>query len=504
MRFDDRLQTMIDAPVADSRDRAVRWRQLVDLLSRSDPRVVSEAAARAIEIVRRDAPAVDEAVRGATLRAIAGRALPDELLRVLAGQPLPIAAPLFAGMTLGAAQAADVLAEASDELRALVRIKTSPPSDSSEPAPRLIAPDSQAPVPGARAERSERVRHDHAPAPRPAAGGARLFEWESDPSGQIAWVEGAPRGALVGRPLGGDGVGLIERPAAARLDQRHPFVDVPLAVEGMLEGEWSGTGVPAFDPATGRFLGYRGLARRIDGAVPGTAVEREPDLDALRELVHEIKTPLNAIIGFAEIIDGQYLGPAHARYRERAASIVGQARQLLEAVEDLDFAAKLRAERARGQSVGPASALSQLFPPIAAELEACLGVNGGVLEVHVDDERHRCALSAELVARLLRRLLMSLCTLVGKGEVFRLAVTRRGAMCVLTIARPHALAGLDETRLVDPSFCPMSGDGGGGQAENGVGLGFALRLVRGLARVAGGALLIEEQRITLEFPAAEG
>jgi signal transduction histidine kinase len=304
--------------------------------------------------------------------------------------------------------------------------------------------------------------------------------------------------------LGGDGVGLLERPAAARLGQRHPFVDVPLAVGGVLEGEWSGTGVPAFDPATGRFLGYRGLARRIDGTAPGAGVERAPDLDARREQVPEFKTPHNAIIGFAEIIDGQYLGPAHARYRERAASIVGQARQLLDAVEDLDFAAILRAERAGGKPPGAGSALSQLFPPIAADLKQCLGADGGVLEFDVDDERHRCALSADLVERLLRRLLLSLCTVVGRGEIFRIAVTRCGAMCVLTIARPHALAGLSEAQLVDPSFSPSPGTGGAGGGDTGVGLGFALRLVRGLARVAGGALLIEEQRITLELPAAEG
>ena len=65
------------------------------------------------------------------------------------------------------------------------------------------------------------------------------------------------------------------------------------------------------------------------------------DPDSLRELVHEIKTPLNAIIGFAEIIEGQYLGPADHRYRERAGEIVAQARLLLSAIDDLDFAAKI-------------------------------------------------------------------------------------------------------------------------------------------------------------------
>ena len=71
------------------------------------------------------------------------------------------------------------------------------------------------------------------------------------------------------------------------------------------------------------------------------------DPDSLRELVHEIKTPLNAIIGFAEIIEGQYLGPADRGYRDRAAEIVRQARLLLAAIDDLDFAAKVHSTLGR-------------------------------------------------------------------------------------------------------------------------------------------------------------
>ena len=36
LHFDDRLKTLLAAPVADPRDRAVRWRQLVDLLARRE------------------------------------------------------------------------------------------------------------------------------------------------------------------------------------------------------------------------------------------------------------------------------------------------------------------------------------------------------------------------------------------------------------------------------------------------------------------------------------
>jgi hypothetical protein len=507
LRFDDRLQTMLNAPVADSRDRAVRWRQLVDLLSRLEPGAMSEAAMQALEMVRRDAFAIDEAVRAATVRAIAGRPLSRDLLRVLAVQPVRVSAPLFAGLTLSAGEAADVLADADAEVRALVMVEAEETVESAlpepKPEPELSVQEAEAPSISDMVERIEKLQQSRHPAspltPRRASaattGEGRLFEWESDASGHIAWVEGAPRGALVGRPLGGEGVGLLERQASARLGQRHPFVDVPVVVGETLAGTWTATGVPAFDPGTGRFLGYRGLARRTDGATSALQSGRETDLDALRELVHEIKTPLNAIIGFAEIIDGQYLGPAHRNYRERAAVIVGQARQLLDAVEDLDFAAKLRAARASGERGG--ARLAELFTPIAAELDQCLALNGGILEVDVDDDRHRCALSPELAGRLLKRLLLSLCRTVGSGEVFRVAVSRRGAMCLLTIARPHMLAGVAEGVLVDPAYDPVETD------QQKVGLGFALRLVRGLARVAGGSLLIDEQRITLELPALE-
>ena len=499
---------MLDAPVADSRDRAVRWRQLVDLLSRSGGPSVSEQQRQALELVGRDAFAVEEEVRAATVRAIAGRTIGADLLKILAAQPVRVAAPIFAGLTLGAAEAEDILADASLELRSLVsviRAEAEPPA----PAPSLPT----VPSIGEMVDRIERLQRERtsfhpsepALAPRADPGPAveaRLFEWESDATGHIAWVEGAPRGALVGRPLGGDGVGLLERHAVARLAQRHPFVDVPLAVDEVLPGAWSGTGVPAFDPATGRFLGYRGVARRTDGSPRQTPAPREPDLDALRELVHEIKTPLNAIIGFAEIIDGQYLGPAHRLYRERAAGIVHQARQLLEAVEDLDLAAKLRAERAT-KPVRQGSSLAELMAPISAELEICLAAGGGTLEVEVDDKRNRCILSSDLVIRLVRRLLLSLCRSVGAGEIFRIAVSRQGALCQMTVARPRILAGLSEAQLVDPAFNPAGLAEHGDGEDFAIGLGFAMRLVRGLAKVAGGGLRIDEHRITLELPAAD-
>ncbi|MBA3730007.1 MAG: hypothetical protein H0W92_04290 [Sphingomonas sp.] len=108
-------------------------------------------------------------------------------------------------------------------------------------------------------------------------------------------------------------------------------------------------------------------------------------------------------------------------------------------------------------------------------------------------------MSPELAERLLRRLLLSLCKVVSRGEALRIGATRRGSTCLLTIARPRLLDGYNEAQLIDPAFDPSGGD-----AAQSVGLGFALRLVRGLARVGGGSLIFDAHRITLELPALEG
>ena len=70
-------------------------------------------------------------------------------------------------------------------------------------------------------------------------------------------------------------------------------------------------------------------------------------------------------------------------------------------------------------------------------------------------------------------------------------------MLCLSLDRPRAIDGLDETALLDPGYSP-EGDWPGAPA---LGLGFALRLVRNLAEAVGGALLIGDERISLYLPA---
>jgi signal transduction histidine kinase len=314
-----------------------------------------------------------------------------------------------------------------------------------------------------------------------------LFRWECGPSGEIAWVEGVPRGALIGRSLANTGehhgVGhKISR--AFRL--RAPFREARLVVsgEGLASGDWKLSGVPAFNPADGRFAGYRGIAIREPQPDQEPAPERPPlDDDSLRELVHELKTPLNAIIGFAEIIDGQYLGPADHSYRERAAEIVSQARLLLSAIEDLDIAAQLRSAP---ETAGGSADLNAVLAALGPELSERAGRRGVVFELKPSRGQGECSLALPVLERLVRRFCEALIDAAAPRECVAIAADCDVGQCVLAASRPQALKGRIEQQLFG--------------ADDALATGFSLKLARGIAQAAGGDLRLTGEKLTLVLP----
>jgi len=518
VRFDDRLATVLAQPVGSARDRAIRWRQLVDLVARSGGEGDAAVLAQAIAVIGADAPQVEEGVRAATGRAIAGLSVPLALLEVFAADRLAVAAPLLAAARLSRESAAALRLVASDEVKPF--LATLAPAPTPEPQPPREPPAAEPqveptpkpePVPSisevvARIERlrssRERAATSRAPPP-PPPGSPSLFRWECDPSGEIDWVEGAPRGPLVGRSIAtanpDEGVDdCVER----AFEVRAPFrdCDLELGEDGPLAGHWVISGVPAFSPSDGRFIGYRGVARRDepeDEPRPQVAGEARnsvsPDHDSLREMIHEIKTPLNAIIGFAEIIDGQYFGPAHSRYRERAAEIVANARSLLEAAEDLDFAARLQSARARP---GEGTDFKAFLPGFMEALQSRALRSGIIVEFEKPDRCGRCALDPELTERLLRRFTDAVLSATASGERLVVEVRSAGERCAVSITRPQATLMAQKDDLLDPEFTIGSAD------RAMLGLGFSLRLVNGLVGIAGGALEISDDRFTLSLPLA--
>jgi hypothetical protein len=464
LRFDDRLATVLDQSAADARGRAVQWRQLVELVARGgeiSPDLATQALGRIAELMQ-DLPSD---LLAATARAIAGRAVPAELVAMFAARGASASAALLAAVDLSPAGWSAVKAVAAQDVLPLLAALE--PATSSKGVDRVPPPDD--------------ARREIAQA---AALPAGLFRWEAGPTGEIDWVEGVPRAALVGRSLADS----FADPFAARL----PFADEPLVLgnEGALAGEWRWSGAPSFFADTGRFAGYRGVARR-----EGAPLDKDRDAaaaiallpvedDGLRELMHELRTPLNAIIGFGEIIEGQYLGPAHRAYRERAAEIVRQARNLSDAVDNLDLAARLRSGRLHGERTSGLDTIRTILDEIRSAAEA------RDLRLTIEDRAGaaRVALPPALAERLVRQFSAAMLEPALPGERLQIVIDRLDSSLAIGIDRATALRGLSEQQML---------------ADRGrAGMRFALRLVQGLAGMTGGRLDIGADRLVMLLPLA--
>ncbi|MGI8704630.1 MAG: sensor histidine kinase [Sphingomicrobium sp.] len=489
MRFDDRLRTVLAQAASDPHDRAIRWRQLVELVARARGDADGDLVDQAIAQIRGDSRHVDQRVRTAAALAVAAHAIPVDLVATFAADRIAIAAPVLAGARLTASEWKRVSAAASDECRDFI---ASMRSEQEAPAAEERR-EQERPIPTisdvvARIERLRQSRDEEPSAALPeqqSDEAPALFRWECNESGEIEWVDGAPRGALVGQSIAHGGLeSEVDRSVERAFAARAPFHEgvLELTGGGAIGGTWTITGVPAFEPASGRFAGYGGVAKR-PGASPQSAQAPAADADSLRELAHEIKTPLNAIIGFAEIIAGEYLGPAESRYRERARDIVDQARLLLTAVEDLDFAAKVRTHE--GSS---AAELSDCVALAWDEIEREARGRGVSVSITGGEEPARCALSPQLTQRLVERLGLAVIGCAGEGEALTFRIRPEGEFCALEVNRPASLEGADlrpdrNRRASDYSALP-------------------LRLVMGLARAAGGDLEASGDHLILRVPKA--
>ena len=517
---------------------SAKWRQLVDLLAqRRDPSRSAEldSAQAWLEANR---AAIPSERRREIARSLSGRKVSPAILHFFAGDQPAVAAPLLGGALLDHEEWLDLLPRLNPTARALLRHRRDLDPEVAHALASFGASDFA--IPGAVEEarhpamekgeaqirdlvaRIEAFRKQREAAPYPpiAANAPDLeidgFRWEAGPDGVIIWVEGAPRGPLIGQSIASiadRGQYGVDGQAAGAFEKRAPFRDARFSVAGtgVASGDWRISGVPFFDPAQGSFLGYRGSARRprLDEVARPEAAQPAPtglfgtDLpaDSLRQLIHELRTPLNAIIGFAELIDGQYMGPASANYRIRAGEIMEQASRLLSAVDDLDTAARIETSRLTldESSVDAVALLCRLHDAY----ERVAQQRNSRISVEIEQGLPPAKVELGVAERMFARMLAATIGLAREGETIAasMAMGQIGGhrMLCLSIDRPSAIDGLDERALLDPGYSP-DGDWPGAPA---LGLGFALRLVRNLAEAVGGALLIGDQRFFLYLPPLE-
>jgi signal transduction histidine kinase len=341
-------------------------------------------------------------------------------------------------------------------------------------------------LPVARIEAYRQTRQAPAPAAPPPEQLAE-FAFESDAAAVIRWVDAADRAALIGISLVtlADGAGAgVDAAAMGAVRRRSAFRDARLVVasDTPAGGEWRISATPMFDDATGRLTGYRGIGRRAalhqraDAmAAPGLSA------DSLRQLVHELRTPLNAIGGFAELIERQLMGPVSAPYREVAEGIGANAQTLIEAINDLETAARIDG---RSLVLTPEPvALNQIVGVLIDSYRPLLDIRGAVLDTEGLDATVTVAADVPAVTRLISRMLGAVLPLAGTGEKMRLSLSAGEGFGQLVIERPEGgIAEGEDTALL-------------------LGLDFSLRLIRSLARQMGGSFRIEGGRLTLSLPA---
>lgn len=91
-------------------------------------------------------------------------------------------------------------------------------------------------------------------------------------------------------------------------------------------------------------LAERDHIRRLRTARDDAAMANEVKTDFVAATAHDLRNPLNAVIGFSDIIEAQLFGPNRMdKYREAARDINTCARQMLQQIESLLDAAVLEA-----------------------------------------------------------------------------------------------------------------------------------------------------------------
>ncbi|HEX8446548.1 MAG TPA: HAMP domain-containing sensor histidine kinase [Sphingomonas sp.] len=540
MRYDDMIRTVIDQPLATADARDAVWVQLIDLITQGRG---GSAMAHAYAMLRDMRADTTIATRIRAARMVAGRRLSAAMIQLFADDVPSVAAPVLGTARLIGGDWAAILPQLSPTARGVLRhrrdldaatrralaafgatdlVLNAPAMDVvAEPASPVVTQTAVErpvePIVSAMGvsisdlvKRIDAYRRDR-PLPGTAIAAepvvpASEFRFEAAGDGVIFWVDGAPREAIVGETLAevaGDEAGHgVDGHVAGAFRRRSPFRDARLSVAGAgpAAGDWRISAVPLFAPLDGRFMGYRGTARRPrpdeiatpsrrDGAVLGGIAP-----DSLRQLVHELRTPLNAIVGFADMIEGQILGPVAGDYRDHAGSISDDGRRLLAAVDDLDMAARLEAERVNVEvdPIEPAALLAEI-----ASRHQPRGVHDPRLDVTIASGLVGQVGDPILFDRMLSRMIAAAIGLAEPAERVPVTLESDGAGgLVFTVARPRRLHGRDERTLLDPGYAP---DGDWPDAPL-LGLGFSLRLVRNLASLAGGKLYIDDMQFRLRLP----
>jgi signal transduction histidine kinase len=555
MLFDDRLATVLRHAAKSEPGARTQYRQLLDLLGSLPADAANELVDAAYERLSELAEALPQTVQSAILRGPGLRLRNHALVAWLArGEPqaaaaamatahlsesdwlyliprLPMTArgflrhrrdlPFSARQVLDRLGVGDlVLPEpaagpAAADLDEYVRAEAAPASEpvdldsyvrtATEPAQH---PEAEAGI-GAlvrRIEAFQRARRESGTAPRlpleealpldaDLARHGHAFDFATDVDSVVSWADPAMAPLAVGLQLGPPrpgAVAMLDEAGARALVRRMPLRAARATLAGPAEiaGEWRIDAAPVFAP-TGHFAGYRGRMRRPSPAAAPSAVEGTAD--RMRQLLHELRTPVNAIQGFAELIQQQMFGSAPNEYRALAAAVAVDAARVLAGFDEIDRFARLEAGVLRLDE-GECD-LREAITRTLRRLDGVLRPRSARIELVAQAGPFTVGMAETDAMQLAWRLLATLAGTLAPGEIVELVLVGDGDQVTLDADLPAALAGNGDPFAASAPAQPRAISAGM------FGTGFTLRLARAEARAIGGTLEQVDDRLRLVLPA---
>lgn len=315
------------------------------------------------------------------------------------------------------------------------------------------------------------------------------FGFSTDTAGVIEWADSFAAARVVYLSL----PSILPEEYAEAIERQQPLRGVSVTLEGgpAIAGDWVLDAQPRFSSPDGRFLGFAGGMRRaIEAEEPGNQSDR------LRQLLHELRTPVNAIQGFAEVIQQQVVGPVPHDYRALAAGIAGDSARMLAGFDDLERLSRLESGRLRptGGDADLAAIfrqhLGQLVPLLQPRNAGFVATLGGTCRVDLARP------DAELLSW---RILATLGSAAAPSEKLALTLDHEDGpndnTAQFVADLPASLNGSED--IFAARGKPLSVAISAGP----FGPGFALRLARAEARAIGGSLRRENRRLILTLPA---
>jgi signal transduction histidine kinase len=322
------------------------------------------------------------------------------------------------------------------------------------------------------------------------------FDFTTDAAGRVDWADARVAPLIVGLGLAGGGASGISDPDTGLAFRRRGIVrggTVHLPGAAPVAGTWRVDATPRFEEATGMFRGYAGRMRRPFAATTAAA---DTPVDRMRQVLHELRTPVGAIQGFAEIIQNQLFGAAPNAYRALAAAVAVDAARLLAGFDEVDRLSRLATGALQLSAEG--SNIRLVIERTLRRLEGVTRPRGAHLRLLTSGDDFAVTLGEADSALLVWRLLASLAGSLAPGEVVELSLRGQPDGIVLETELSASLAA--EADL----FATPSPAEGQAVTAGMFGTGFTLRLARAEAQAAGGSLVIRGETLVLALPHLTG